>query len=665
MDYKHMFLALTACLLLLAACGKVEPPVPDDDDRTAIAFGTDLEEATKGDVTLPGLKSGGWGLYGYYTGTGNFTTAAAASGVLFNHREVRWAGTDETEVWDYSLDVYHQQEYWPMASDEKLSFFAYAPYSLYSSSVGVDGEKGPYVTYTASTDLTQQKDLLWATNTSGLPHRNVSYTTYPDGKVDMHFRHAPAKIHFKINGKAMIDNSADRVLYSDTTAPDNPEVISYAGLTQDETLDHKLQWNWTTNTAYKAYRTRRYIRTEVYHQSIDGRKVLLDRVEMTNFPSGGVLHLNNSDPFVPDWSFGEDFITYTFDTDDLNGAIINPDDEVTLLDNWATYQGVDTTPKELLKGSDNYIFMIPKAADELETGSKNIHITVDYHLLGHTGGGGTAELTKTTVFDRTETTWYITRSGNTYYLITDNSSGNDVFTDANKPANATWTASGTDQVVEESWTRDIPNLHSDDNGGNGFRAVGNINTDILGGRDYTVNLYLNGRDMDLTVIPQPWDLNEVVYDIDAPVNEILQALTYDADFIYQQIGDKVYINNRMGKFSFQLGTGKYLYWQASLIGDDAFAFTDENGEYLLDEGGNPKTSIRGDLSGARNYIYVKARNTSSPVTSQAKLRIYLFDAENHATVALPTPDWKFINATYTENGQEKRVQEWTVVQTAN
>ena len=77
------------------------------------------------------------------------------------------------------------------------------------------------------------------------------------------------------------------------------------------------------------------------------------------------------------------------------------------------------------------------------------------------------------------------------------------------------------------------------------------------------------------------------------------------------------------------------------------------------------TSIRGDISGDMNYIYVKAINTSSRVTSKAKLRIYLFDADNHAVVALPQEGWLFINNTYEENGVTKRVQEWSVVQTAN
>ena len=122
----------------------------------------------------------------------------------------------------------------------------------------------------------------------------------------------------------------------------------------------------------------------------------------------------------------------------------------------------------------------------------------------------------------------------------------------------------------------------------------------------------------------------------------------------------------MGKFYFRLGTGMYLYWQASLIGDDAFAFTDENGEYLKDDAGNYLTSVRGDISGETSYIYVKAINTASRVTNKAKLRIYLFNSENNAVVALPKDNWLFVSSTYTDgSGNLHRVQEWNVVQTAN
>ena len=107
---------------------------------------------------------------------------------------------------------------------------------------------------------------------------------------------------------------------------------------------------------------------------------------------------DNQDPFLPDWTPGESFINYSFDNDDLNGIIINPNDDNELIKGWGTlYQRVDFDSRELLKVDDgkNYIYMVPKEADALEGNeSKNINITVSYHVIGHTGPGGDVVVTE-------------------------------------------------------------------------------------------------------------------------------------------------------------------------------------------------------------------------------------------------------------------------------
>lgn len=311
--------------------------------------------------------------------------------------------------------------------------------------------------------------------------------------------------------------------------------------------------------------------------------------------------------------------------------------------------------------------MVPKQAVIPDTQDKNITITVTYHVVGL---ARTREITRTTTSYSYQRAKYFNVNGTNYYItknpITNNNSH------STNSDNALWedyedaNHRPSSPAPSESVSEDYEFVNNQDNGGLGFKAVGKIASDILGGRDYTVNLYLDGRELNLTVIPQPWDLHETTYDYNGFINPVEQSLTYDANFVYDVVEDKVYINNRMGKFYFRLGTGTYLYWQASLIGDDAFAFTDENGEYLRDNSGNLMTSIRGDLNGSTSYIYVKAINTASRVTSQAKLRIYLFNSENHAVVALPKDNWLFVSSTYSDaQGHLHRVQEWTVVQTAN
>ena len=677
-------------MLCCISCTKAEREVKpgENDGKTEFTFSAGIDDEwiplrTKGDVTITDLQStgDGWGVYAYYTGSDTYTNPGDVDGIIFNKRRVWWDGS----AWQYYASADQRKEYWPMDPDEKVTFFAFAPYNEYSSAVTVDPVLGPQVAYTASTDLSAQKDLLWGTNTSGLPHRNVNLATYldpdtnPAGTVDFRFRHAPAKVHFTINGATLGDESGAATPYgaisSTTNTPsDNTIEPSRFGQISARSTGNNI---YSNRDAYYAYRTLTVRTTQVYRREISGYKILLNSVDMANFIREGTLNLNNTEAYTPAWTCGDDFINYSFNASQLFTAVANPGNEATLSAGWdTTYLGVDNDPKELLPTPNNYIYMVPKTAVTPDTESQNIKVTVTYHVIG---------LKKTVQFTRTTTTVYRQRtvclrisgtSNNYYYRLTGTNGRN--YYESNGTSYGSLNAPNGDNVYWET-IETLPSSFVDDafadvagtttfnytqdNTGRGFKAEGSINTDIIGGRDYTINLYLDGRELNLTVIPQPWDLLETVYDYDQTLNPILQAITYDSDFAYQVIDGKVYINNRMGKFYFRLGSGKYLYWQASLIGDDAFAFTDENGEYLLDDNGDYLTSIRGNIGEEMNYIYVKATNTSSQVTSSAKLRIYLFDSDNHAVVALPREDWLFLNSMYT-NGVD-RVQEWTVVQAAN
>ena len=183
---------------------------------------------------------------------------------------------------------------------------------------------------------------------------------------------------------------------------------------------------------------------------------------------------------------------------------------------------------------------------------------------------------------------------------------------------------------------------------------GEISTHLLGGYEYNIDLVVAGDRIELEVVPQPWELKDFEFDYNANINDVIQALTYDSSFIdYADSRGNVYINNRMGKFYFRLGSGKYASWQASLVGDAAFGFTDENGNFLLDAHGERVASVRGAIDPQQmNYLYIKAIDTEASVTSHAKLRIYLIDATGDAVVAL-----NLVNL--------QGVTEWTIWQNAN
>ncbi|MBP5566192.1 MAG: hypothetical protein J6X57_01685 [Bacteroidales bacterium] len=642
--------------MAFASCAKVEFGNPRAT-RDEISFSTTLNQETKGDATLVDLTSdgNGWGVYAYYTQKNNYASPGAAAGIIFNNRQVRW--DDGNNVWDYSLDANHKKEYWPMDPEENVSFFAYGPWADYHGAASVDPDEGPQVTYTASTDLSNQKDLLWGTSTSGLPHRNVHMDDYADSKVDMHFRHAPAKMHFTINSAAQAEETGTwiEVIPSPIPPTETPGAITYGTQRQG-----RENINGGNRDLYYATRTLTITTTRTFERPVTEKKILLSGVEMENFLKNGVLHLDNPEAFIPYWtSTGNEYLNYSFGISQMTTSIIRPQSDDDLKTGWGTvYEGVDNAQKQLLPGPNNNFYLVPKEADTPGAESKNIKITVSYHNIGLST---TQRYTKTTTVTKNQRVLFY-RTGTTYYY---KQSGSNNYTTSS--STAAWEDTSSSSTESESAISNVSvDLNfSEDNGGSGWRAEGSINTDIIGGRNYTINLYLDGRELNLTVIPQPWDLQETVFDYNSFVNPVIQSLTYDSDFVYQVINDNVYINNRMGKFYFKLGSGMYLYWQASLIGDDAFAFTDENGEYLRNEDGSFKTAIRGNIGDDMNYIYVKAINTAAQVTSKAKLRIYLFNSENRAVVALPKDNWLFVSSTYIDQDEIKRVQEWSVVQSAN
>lgn len=98
--------------------------------------------------------------------------------------------------WNYfnSLD----KAYWPNGADDKLNFFAVAPYSdFYPAAEGGKSAKGTVaytnnnmvINYTVPTTTLDQQDLMYATT--------APMAKQSEGKVTLNFKHALNQIHFK------------------------------------------------------------------------------------------------------------------------------------------------------------------------------------------------------------------------------------------------------------------------------------------------------------------------------------------------------------------------------------------------------------------------------------------------------------------------------------
>ena len=111
-----------ATALLMAGCSQNEITEVSPDANPAIGFSVYSGVQTKGTAITAAtdLKSG-FGVFAYHTGATDWSAAAATAtpNFMFNQKVTSANGT----AWAYT-----PVKYWPMA-DEKVTFFAYAPYN--------------------------------------------------------------------------------------------------------------------------------------------------------------------------------------------------------------------------------------------------------------------------------------------------------------------------------------------------------------------------------------------------------------------------------------------------------------------------------------------------------------------------------------------------------
>lgn len=206
---RKLFLGLAAlAALTITSCQKdlVINQVPDEQPiefgtyvgRDAQTKATSIDEL---DDMLTANGGTGFGVFAYHT-NGTFTDAATPN-FMYNQLVTgvkEGEGTGATYTWSYS-----PLKYWPNNTNDKVSFFAYAPYDaqtatedskvLELSDNTVAGT--PTVTYYVKSDVSKHKDLLWAN-----PVMNQSKQTIT-GNIKFAFNHALSRIGFKV--QALVD----------------------------------------------------------------------------------------------------------------------------------------------------------------------------------------------------------------------------------------------------------------------------------------------------------------------------------------------------------------------------------------------------------------------------------------------------------------------------
>ena len=622
--------------------------------------------------------SNGFGVYAFYTGAEEYSsdkdkTAYNQFGLVLNNRQFNYNGSEWVNT--------GEAEFWPTKDGENLTLLAYAPWDTWNDKVVYDGTV-PYIVYDnyvaqdlSVAQLSKQRDILWGTNTSGNPHKNVEKDDYnPEGTVDFHFRHAVAKVHFAVKG-SLPGESRTQTANGSSSTVDGPArdleegEIGDVPPTESDITVSGSRYNWTATQTLTEKKTRTQIQYRTVTETVSNRRFstsgsryLIETVTMKGFNRTGTLVLNNTSAYTPTWidvsKFQGSDPEYVLNSGNILSRSLQYAPAATVQSNFGTYTGITEDATDLM--SDYFLYAIPRNSSS----GDRIAVTIKYHKLAVNGTVSTTmrrevvqyqqrtiEQTRTKTRTARNTTSNRQPAANSFTMPSWESVQWSSWSQWNTPDWGAWTddSYGAWTTVSETLTSATVNYE-----GAPINLSGEVITSLLGGRAYTINLIVAGDKMELDVIPQPWDLKEFDFDYNANINDVIQALTYDSSYIdYADADGNVYINNRMGKFYFKLGAGKYASWQASLVGDAAFGFTDENGNWILDDHGNRVASIRGAIDPeVMNYLYIKPIDTEATVTSHAKLRIYYIDATGDAVVAL-----NLVNL--------QGVTEWTIWQNAN
>ena len=177
--------------------------------------------------------------------------------------------------------------------------------------------------------------------------------------------------------------------------------------------------------------------------------------------------------------------------------------------------------------------------------------------------------------------------------------------------------------------------------------------DLLGGHSYRVNLNIKAKYLELTLLVQPWTLDETVFtDVNKPVtitvpnNGMLNwphTENYDIDDRDSLASGLVYINSHHATATFQITAPQGATWTASLVpvkgNDNAFVFTDDQGNII----GTPSGKV-GTGDDHMGRIYLRAANLTTSVENRALLRFYVKTAGGQTAIVrnlVPENNGKF------------------------
>ena len=347
---KEVFVIAVAAVLV-AGCAK-NKVVLTQGPGDAVSFGVYVPKVvTKagatGTITTNGadgtvsLQTEGFGVFASYSDGSDYASTIGPN-FMYNQKvyfsEGAWTYTP-TKYWpNETIDDGHGAS-GPAAAD-KLSFFAYGPWVTAGSGAtgitaltGNDVTTDPKVTYAVASNPSEAVDLIWAVAPAGgfsytdVHNATVSVTegmplinlTKPktDTKISFRFRHATARLDFKIVG-------------------------AFDQVTAGGTLD-------------------------------PATKVTVEQIRVVNLPVkvSGKLNLNNTDPNTPLW----ESLTGDSPTLEIFGDNLNPTIKDSGTAEVQTVEGVIPSVKNVFADNKTFFALIPT-----EDVSKDMQVEITYYV---------------------------------------------------------------------------------------------------------------------------------------------------------------------------------------------------------------------------------------------------------------------------------------------
>ena len=304
-----------ATMVLSTGCSNDEV-VEDFSPENAIEFGTYLgkDAESRGLIlTNDGLKEQGFGVFAYYTGQKTWTEYSQTEGIVpnfMNNEVVKYS--DNTKKWTYS-----PIKYWPNNINDKVSFFAYAPYNEDYEVLGTT------IHYTIPKDVTDHIDLTWNNSKNyDLTKQNV------DGTVKFVFQHALSKIDFTVEAAV------------DEIDPENKKLAKGTKI--------------VVNSVHLCGKD-----SKIDDFEYDGKVVAVAVMESI-FTKSATLEMNNTTD-VASWTSDEEYTAYSL-----------------YQSNFGVYELTDKNSSEaqLLTKDDSHLMIIPQTFDE-----NGFYVFIDYDVI--------------------------------------------------------------------------------------------------------------------------------------------------------------------------------------------------------------------------------------------------------------------------------------------